>query len=890
MYIRLFYILLFFLLVTKPLFAQTDSLKQVVATLPNDSTKVLSLIRLASSYIRTSPKQGLPYAIEAYNLAQKYKLQRRIPNTLITKGILYESVGSYDSALACYASSMKLLDKLNNKSGVATCYNNIGNIYVTYLKNSKQGLEYYQKALEIYEDLNDEPSQVMIKNNIALVYVEEGRLDDNKQRIDEGIKLLNEALQISRRLKDENEIANVQNSLGDAFKAKKDYLQAVYYYNQSNAGAQKTGDRVLLVVNLNSIGEVYHLQGQYRQAIPFLQQGVAIAKLTGAKDQLESFYRRLATSYESLKDSAKALRYYKLATVYKDSMYNESGSEDLAKMQAMLNDEKQKKEIELLNAQKKTDRIIQYSFLGIILLVMLIAIGGFLTLRNIRKKNNLLQEQNEEINAQKEEITKQKDVLEEQSQSLLKANIEVLRQKDEVEEKGRSLEKANLEINNQKNQLSDTLEDVRLLSKIGQELTASLDFETTFMRLYEFIKETIELDCFRVMIVNESLNLLEDSYCIDRGVRIKPEVITMDDPSRLSVICALEKRDIIIKNYAKEYETYFPNTCLMQSDDIPLSIIYLPLIVDDKVEGVISVQSFPENAFDEFDINLLKNLAAYTAISLDNAQAYMQISAQNKTIEDKNKNITDSLRYAETMQKAMLPSETFLKKVFAEYFVIFLPKDYVSGDFYWCAMLEDRVFAAVVDCTGHGVPGAFMSLIGISLLNEIVKQRNIVSPAAILENLHTGVQSLLRQEDKTNDDGMDVCICSMERLSPVDFIVVFAGAKRPLLYKKRNDLQIQRIKGDNKPIGGWFKGKTGHFTDHELMLRKGDILYLMSDGLVDQDSPEREKFGMEKLTTILESNTKLPMSEQQQIVTQELKEFQRNRLQRDDISMLGIKL
>jgi serine phosphatase RsbU (regulator of sigma subunit) len=183
-----------------------------------------------------------------------------------------------------------------------------------------------------------------------------------------------------------------------------------------------------------------------------------------------------------------------------------------------------------------------------------------------------------------------------------------------------------------------------------------------------------------------------------------------------------------------------------------------------------------------------------------------------------------------------------------------------------------------------------MSLIGISLLNEIVKQRNIVSPAAILENLHTGVQSLLRQEDKTNDDGMDVCICSMERLSPVDFIVVFAGAKRPLLYKKQNDLQIQRIKGDNKPIGGWFKGKTGHFTDHELMLRKGDILYLMSDGLVDQDSPEREKFGMEKLTTILESNTKLPMSEQQQIVTQELKEFQRNRLQRDDISMLGIKL
>jgi serine phosphatase RsbU (regulator of sigma subunit) len=751
----------------------------------------------------------------------------------------------------------------------------------------------------------------MLKNNIGLVYVDIAKETGDLTEIEKAIKLFNESIQTRKRLKDLRGVASVQNSLGDAYKAQKNYLNAIFFYNESNAGAQNIGDKLLLIENLNSIGEIYHLQGQYKQAIPYLKQGAAMAKEVGSKNQLESFYRRLATSYETLKDSAKALTYYKLATLYKDSMYNESGSQQLAKVQGMLNDEKQRKEIELLNAQKETDRIIQYSFVAIILLVLIIGVVILFTLQNIRKKNSRLQEQNDEINQQKEEITKQKDVLELQSQSLQLANIEITKQKEEVEEKGRSLElanrlvlkqkeeveeksrsleTANIEINNQKNQLTDTLEDVRLLSKIGQELTSSLDFETTFIRLYEYVKESIEIDCFRVMIMNEKQNVLEDSYCIENEIRLKPEVIPLDDPSRLSVICTTQKRDIFIKDYVNEYEIYFPDTCLMQTDGIPLSIIYLPLIIDDEVKGVISIQSFRKNAFDEFDFNVLKNLAAYTAISLDNAKAYMQISEQSKTIEEKNKNITDSLRYAETMQQAMLPSESFLKKVFAEYFVIFLPKDYVSGDFYWCATLEDRVFAAVVDCTGHGVPGAFMSLIGISLLNEIVKQRLITSPAAVLENLHTGVQNLLRQEDKTNDDGMDVCLCSIERLSPVDVIVVFSGAKRPLLYKKQTDLQIQRIKGDNKPIGGWFKGKTGHFTDNELMLRKGDMIYLMSDGLVDQDNTEREKFGMERLTTLLESNNLLPMPEQKIQVVEELKNFQKNRLQRDDISILGIKL
>jgi serine phosphatase RsbU (regulator of sigma subunit) len=388
--------------------------------------------------------------------------------------------------------------------------------------------------------------------------------------------------------------------------------------------------------------------------------------------------------------------------------------------------------------------------------------------------------------------------------------------------------------------------------------------------------------------LNEKEVVLEDSYCIERGIRLKPEVITMDDSSKLSVRCVREQAEIFIENYVEEYPEFFPDSCLLPTANLPLSIIFLPLITKDRVIGVISVQSYQANAYDEFDRNVLRNLAAYTAIALDNARAYQQIMAQNEVIETKNKSITDSLRYAETMQKAMLPAEATFKKLFTQSFVLYLPKDIVSGDFYWCTTYEDKIFTAVVDCTGHGVPGAFMSLIGISLLNEIVKQRKITSPAHILEHLHIGVQVALNQENKTNDDGMDVCLCAIERLSPFDTLVVFAGAHRPLLYKRQDQDQISVIKGDNKTIGGWFKNKNREFTNHEIILRRGDTIYLLSDGLLDQDNLQKERFGTEKFTAFLENYSFMSLADQRQELHDTLKTFMQNKAQRDDITVVAV--
>ncbi len=836
-----------------------DSLKNQLTLLPMDTTRIPVLVQLVKSLENISPYQVLPYITQVITLAQKHQLAAQEADALLMKGGLHANLTQADSATKAYLAASVIYEKLQDKKGIARCYVGMGYVYHQFFHKNDQSLEYYFKSEDIFKELSDESQLAWLYNNIALVYV-------SMSNYKEALSYLNNALSIHTRTKHSRGICQVQHSLGDAFKAQKDYLQAISYYNKSLTLAQQLYDYVLMAENYNSLGDVYFLMEQPRQAVPYLMRGLEIAKKIQSKDQLEGFYAKLSSAFESLKDTTKAYKYFKLATKYKDSIHSEGKNRQVEELRTKFNLENEKKEKELEKERRKFEQII---FVAVVALVVLILVMVWVALVRGRKKNRLLKEQNDEIKAQKEEILLQKELVEEQS---------------------KSLENANQEISHQATQLAETLEDVKLMSLLGQELTASLEFETTFKRLYEYISETIQLDCFRIMILNEKQAILEDSYCIERGTRLKPEVIAMDDTSKLSVKCVKEQTEIFIDNFVEEYPEFFPDSCLMPNVNLPLSIIYLPLITKERVIGVISVQSYQTNAYNEFDRNVLRNLAAYTAISLDNARAYQQIMAQNEVIETKNKSITDSLRYAETMQKAMLPNETTFQKLFTQSFVLYLPKDIVSGDFYWCTTYEDRIFTAVVDCTGHGVPGAFMSLIGISLLNEIVKQRKITSPAQILEQLHIGVQVALNQADKTNDDGMDVCLCAIERLSPFDTLVVFAGAHRPLLYKRQDQPQMTVVKGDNKTIGGWFKNKNRDFTNHEIILRRGDSIYLLSDGLLDQDNLQKEKFGIEKFTAFLENCAYLSLTNQRQELHETLQNFMQNKAQRDDITVVGVSV
>jgi serine phosphatase RsbU (regulator of sigma subunit) len=310
------------------------------------------------------------------------------------------------------------------------------------------------------------------------------------------------------------------------------------------------------------------------------------------------------------------------------------------------------------------------------------------------------------------------------------------------------------------------------------------------------------------------------------------------------------------------------------------------LLVEQKAVGVIIVETASANAYSSKDLVLLRTLASYTSIALDNANAY-------NIIEKKNRHITDSIRYAETIQHALLPEVQTFSDFFSDFFVLFRPKDIVSGDFYWTAQNGKKVIIAVVDCTGHGVPGAFMSMIGNTLLNEAVNVKDITNPPVILQHLHNGVRKALRQtaeSGRANDDGMDVCLCSFERYGEESVKVSFAGAKRPLYHIAKPYLLVEELRGDSKSIGGVQKESVRTFSMKEFIAYKGDCIYLTTDGFGDQNNEEKQKFGTTKLKEMLLENAHKNLGTQKHLLLEALDAHSGGAEQRDDITIIGVKV
>lgn len=263
----------------------------------------------------------------------------------------------------------------------------------------------------------------------------------------------------------------------------------------------------------------------------------------------------------------------------------------------------------------------------------------------------------------------------------------------------------------------------------------------------------------------------------------------------------------------------------------------------------------------------------------------IQIVKHKKEIEHKNINLTASIVYAKRIQDAMLSDVKKLNEILDDAFILFKPKDIVSGDFYWFGQKDDKFILAAIDCTGHGVPGAFMSMLGNSFLNQIVFNWGITSPEIILDKLSSEVQNALKQAETNNQDGMDMAICTIDLKTKS---LEFAGAKNPLVYIKNGI--AERIKGSRLPIGISYD-KESSFEKHLIEAGEPTCFYMFSDGYADQfGGPKASKFMIKKLQSLLVEIHKKPMETQKEILDKSICEWMKDEDQIDDILVIGFKM
>ena len=427
-----------------------------------------------------------------------------------------------------------------------------------------------------------------------------------------------------------------------------------------------------------------------------------------------------------------------------------------------------------------------------------------------------------------------------------------------------------------------------------------LFFATDYINLYEYWREfltfrgAVSLVCLIVVLFHKQLKISTELM----GV-IPVLLISIQNAYMWSVMDAEH-----LQKHTMAYMTLFIGSGMFVFYHVYYSIF---IVIISLISNAIFFYYNSELSVDEILVNggLLTLSVAIFSILLIRMRfrltkkelvARFALEESKHELQEKNNEIVDSINYAKRLQDALIPPVDVFKKILPNSFVLFKPKDIVSGDFYWIAELstshqdeenEKLVVYSVADCTGHGVPGAFMSLIGLKIFNQSVKQSNVNSPAEALGYLNQEVYNTVNKHSETDNiirDGMDVALCSINFKT---LMLSFAGAKNPV-YIVRNK-ELHEIKGDKQPIGSFETLEP--FTNQAYQLLKGDMIYIFSDGYADQfGGPKGKKLKYKPFKEMLMRNADKSLNDQENELNELFENWRGDLEQLDDVCVIGVRI
>lgn len=497
-----------------------------------------------------------------------------------------------------------------------------------------------------------------------------------------------------------------------------------------------------------------------------------------------------------------------------------------------------------------------------------------LRVRGMRRRQTELEQI---VDSRTLELVNLNSVLEQRNEEMMQQKEEIQSQRDELYEK-------NNQLHSSREAIQQSYHRLLALSELDKHISSSTNIESILQKVYN--NEVVSLAGCGLCICKRTKNpsIVEFSPYIEND-----EIYHLDDEKLseltepLTFTCFHNRQEIVADNSSDYEVTPFLaelgyRTC-----------VRIPLFNADEVCAVMIINSHNENAFTKNDIAIFKVIASYSEIVIEKADAYSQIASKNAAING-------SIFYAKTIQKLFLPQiEEF--KLYFDAEVIDRPKDIVSGDYVWqCVEKSDNgfmIFSAVVDCTGHGVPGAFMSLISNQILREVVQTMKITEPMDILAQVSETTAKMLKQDNGENKDGMDMSLCRFDVDAEGNmYQFVYSGAKCPILFSRHNSSECVMIPADRISIAGGFRRQSDRpqFTQQVFEIIPGDTIYMYSDGIIDLNNTSRARFGRKRLIEAVNSVSSFAPDIQKQKMECILDSFSTGTEQRDDITLLILKV
>ncbi len=708
-------------------------------------------------------------------------------------------------------------------------YLEIGKYYQNSIPDS--AASYFKKGLELSQDINATQRMGIALNKL-------GTINFFKADYDSAVYYYNRAIKIFELLENKKQIAKSTKNIGVVYSLKSDYNKSLDYFQKSLELYKEIHDSVGIAKNLVNIGANYNALSVHDKAIECFQQSLDVFKDIDSKYGIALSLGNIGITLLAQKEYDEALNYYKQAL-------KESQKIDNQRLQANYIEavgtvySLQKKYEEAVSKFKEAYDI--YSKLQD-------KAGIAVTMQDIG-----------DIYQQKKEYDKALNFLE----KALDIYIEIGNQEGEASVL-LSLSKQHEKLGNYKQALQFALKSVKIAKKI-ESLEIQKD---SYGTLSNILRKTGDYKT-ALQYQDSSIVINEKIYNKGKTKAIAQMQIRYESEKKEKQLLEQQK-ELAISQLEIKQQKNLRNFLIIGFllTVVFVLIIYRSLIQNRRANKILADQK-----------------AEIEIINEELASTVETVNQHKKIIKESFDSLQASVNYAGRIQNGLLPDKKLFTKYFSSHFILHKPKDVVSGDFYYLKEVDGHIIIAVADCTGHGIPGAFVSVLGISLLNEVIRRKEIRNTAGVLEELRIQLkQSLNQSDERVIQDGMDIAFCAINEDTKM---LEYSGANSPIFVVKNK--QLETVKATRNPIGIYPNEKP--FQYHHIQLEKGDRIYLFTDGFSDQLGGKNAKtFRIRHFRNLIINIQDKSLAEQNLILENTLKEWMGEQDQTDDITVIGIEI